>query len=49
MAYQGFDNLVQKHGLSPALAAFVGRKKYSKKKFDQAAAKGKSLKGAKPV
>jgi hypothetical protein len=31
-----------------ALAAFIGRKKYGAKKFNKAAAEGKSLKGSKP-
>ena len=47
MAYMGFDKLAAKVG--PAVAASIGRKKYGKKKFDNAAAKGKKLKGAKPI
>ena len=55
MAYVGFNKLqgkIEGKGYSKeaagAIAASVGRKKYGKKKFDTAAAKGKSLKGAKP-
>ena len=47
MAYEGFDKLAAKVG--PAVAASIGRKKYGKKKFQNAAAKGKKLKGAKPA
>ena len=46
MAYIGFDKLAAKVG--PAVAASIGRKKYGKKKFDKAAAKGKKLRGAEP-
>jgi len=55
MAYVGFNKLkgqlAQRPGVTNpgALAAFIGRKKYSAKKFNKAAAKGQSLKGAKPV
>ena len=56
MAYIGFDALkakLQAQGKSAssagAIAAVVGRKKYGAKKFNKAAAKGQSLKGAKPV
>lgn len=35
-----FKALAKKVG-SPALAAFIGRKKYGKKKFQKLAAKGK--------
>jgi hypothetical protein len=53
MAYVGFNKLTKelaKKGVRDpkALAASIGRKKYGKKKFQEAAAKGKSLKGAKP-
>lgn len=53
MAYVGFKKLagkLAKQGVRDpkALAAAIGRKKYGKKKFQEAAAKGKSLKGAKP-
>lgn len=48
MAYVGFKNLVEKHGLSPALAAYIGRKKYGKGAYDEHAAAGKSLRGVKP-
>lgn len=47
MGYLGFKALAKKVG-SKKLAAFIGRKKYGKKKFQEAAAKGKSLKGTKP-
>jgi|PlaIllAssembly_1097288.scaffolds.fasta_scaffold879588_1 hypothetical protein len=43
MAHQGFDAVAKKVG-SPALAAWIGRKKYGKKKFQQAANEGKPLK-----
>jgi|TARA_R100001163_G_scaffold35096_1_gene27018 hypothetical protein len=53
MAYLGFDKLQKKleaQGNSPkaagAIAASIGRKKYGKKKFNKAAAEGKSLRGA---
>lgn len=54
MAYLGFNKLkakVAKGGASNpgAVAAAIGRKKYGKKKFQAAAAKGKKLKGAKPA
>lgn len=49
--YMGFSKLqgkLEAQGNSPksagAIAAFVGRKKYGTKKFNAAAAKGKSLK-----
>ena len=52
MAYVGFNKLagkVQKQGKSQAsaraIAASIGRKKYGKKKFQAAAAKGKKLGG----
>lgn len=53
MAYVGFKKLTSelaKKGVKDpkALAAAIGRKKYGKAKFQEAAAKGKSLKGAKP-
>ena len=52
MAYVGFKRLtdkLKKQGVRDpkALAASIGRKKYGKKKFQEAAAKGKSLRGAK--
>jgi hypothetical protein len=52
MAYVGFDKLkgkLAKKGVrSPGgLAASIGRKKYGKKKFQKAAAKGKSMRGMK--
>jgi|TARA_R100000482_G_scaffold123773_1_gene74571 hypothetical protein len=53
MAYMGFKKLKSKlesEGKSPkaagAIAASVGRKKYGAKKFNKAAAEGKSLRGA---
>tara|TARA_R100001163_G_C4937004_1_gene110462 strand:+ start:204 stop:365 length:162 start_codon:yes stop_codon:yes gene_type:complete len=52
MAYVGFNKLagkLQKQGKSQAsaraIAASIGRKKYGKKKFQAAAAKGKKLGG----
>jgi len=51
MAYVGFKKLAKKLGggkKGAAIAASIGHKKYGKKKFQEAAAKGKSLKGAKP-
>lgn len=53
MAYMGFNKLageLAKKGVKDprALAAAIGRKKYGKAKFQKAAAKGKSLRGAKP-
>lgn len=45
--YVGFDKLAKKTG-SPALAAYIGRKKYGAKKFNSYAAKGKKMKGVKP-
>lgn len=54
MSYVGFKKLKKKiaakDGVTDpaAVAAAIGRKKYGKKKFQSAAAKGKSLKGAKP-
>ena len=47
MAYIGFKKLANKVG--GAVAASIGRKKYGKKKFQEAAAKGKKLKGASPA
>lgn len=56
MAYIGFNKLqgkIESEGKSPkaaaAIAASIGRKKYGSKKFNKAAAKGASLKGAKPT
>ena len=51
MAYVGFDTLKAKiaakgHVRNPgAVAASIGRKKYGKKKFQKAAAQGKSMRG----
>lgn len=52
MAYVGFaklkSKLASKGAKNPgALAASIGRAKYGKKKFNTAAAKGKSLRGTK--
>lgn len=51
--YYGFKKLREKlkrQGVEDpdALAAEIGRKKYGKSKFQKAAIKGKSLKGASP-
>lgn len=50
--YLGFDKLKEKISSSAkdagAVAAAIGRKKYGNGKFQKAAAKGKSLRGAKP-
>ena len=52
MAYVGFNRLkakIAKRGnvRNPgAVAAAIGRKKYGKKRFQQAAARGKKLRGA---
>lgn len=54
MAYVGFDKL--KRSISAkgkvrnpgAVAAAIGRKKYSKTAFQKAASKGKSMRGMKP-
>jgi hypothetical protein len=54
MAFMGFDKLKKKLGKKKgiedpgALAASIGRKKYGKKKFQKAAAKGEKMKGMKP-
>ncbi len=48
MAYIGFNKLKgQLSGATNpgALAAYIGRKKYGKAKFQKAAAKGKKMKG----
>lgn len=44
MGYVGFKKLAQQVG-SKKLAAYIGRKKYGKKKFQEAAAKGKKMRG----
>ena len=44
--YVGFDKLAKQ--TSPEIAASIGKKKYGKKKFQKAAAKGKKMKGTKP-
>ena len=48
MAYYGFNKLKSMvHGRNPgAIVASIGREKYGKKKFQKAAAEGKSLRGA---
>ena len=43
--YIGFKKLAKK--TSPAIAAAIGRKKYGKKAFQKAAAKGKKMRGMK--
>jgi hypothetical protein len=53
MAYQGFEAVKKSAEASGArnpgaVAASIGRKKYGKKKFQAAAAKGKKMKGMKP-
>jgi len=47
MAYVGFSKLAAK--TSPAIAASIGRRKYGAKKFNRAAAQGKSMRGMKPA
>lgn len=55
MAYQGFDKLESQLANQPGvtspggLAATIGRNTYSTKRFNTAAAQGKSLKGARKV
>lgn len=54
MAYEGFKAVEASAAKSGArnpgaVAAAIGRKKYGKKKFQAAAAKGKKMKGAKPL
>lgn len=52
--YMGFDKLkgklAKKKGVEDpgALAASIGQKKYGKRKFQKAAAKGTKMKGMKP-
>ncbi len=53
MAYQGFKAVEASAAASgarnpAAVAAAVGRKKYGAKKFQEAAAKGKKMKGMRP-
>lgn len=55
MAYVGFNKLkksIQSKGKSAkaagAIAASIGRKKYGKRKFQEAASKGKKMRGMKP-
>jgi len=43
--YVGFKKLAKE--TSPAIAAAIGRKKYGKKAFQKAAAKGKKMRGMK--
>jgi len=52
--WTGFKNLstsLKRKGVRDpkALAAWIGRKKYGKKKFQKAASSGKSLRGAMPA
>ena len=54
MAYVGFNKLKEKvaegGARNPgAVAAAIGRKKYGKKKFQKAAASGKSMEHMKPL
>lgn len=54
MAYVGFKKLEKKIAAGgaknpAAVAAAIGRKKYGKKAFQKAAAKGKSMRGMKPL
>jgi hypothetical protein len=55
MAYVGFASLKKKIAArggvdNPgAVAAFIGRRKYGKAKFQKAAAAGKSMRGMKPA
>jgi hypothetical protein len=54
MAYQGFEKVKASAAAGGArnpgaVAASIGRKKYGAKKFNKAAAAGKSLRGAKPL
>lgn len=55
MGYVGFGKLESKIAAKGgvrnpgAVAADIGREKYGKKKFQKAAAAGKSLRGAKPA
>lgn len=55
MAYEGFSKVAssiqaegKSKGAADAIAAAIGRKKYGAKKMAKAAARGKSLAGAKP-
>ena len=54
MPYEGFQKVEASARASGArdpgaVAAAVGRKKYGKKKFQKAAASGRSMKGTKPL
>ena len=54
MAYEGFEKVKASAAASGAhdpgaVAAAIGRKKYGKKKFQRAAAAGKSMKGTRPL
>lgn len=55
MAYVGFDKLKKKIAAKGdvsdpgAVAASIGRKKYGKGRFQKAAAKGKKMRGMKPM
>ena len=53
MPYTGFNKLTKqlaKKGVKDpkALAAYIGRKKYGKEKFQRAAKGGKTLRGTRP-
>lgn len=48
MPYLGWNSPKLK-GMSDKLKAYIGRKKYGKKKFQKHAAKGENLKGEKPA
>lgn len=47
MAYVGFKGMLAK-GMSPGLAASIGRKKYGAVQYQKHAAAGKSLQGVPP-
>jgi len=55
MAYVGFQKLKGELANKPgirnpgAVAASIGREKYGTRKFNKAAASGRSLRGAKPL
>ena len=50
MAYVGWKNLKITGADNPdAVKAAIGRKKYGKKRFQKAAAKGKKMRGMKPL
>jgi hypothetical protein len=47
MAYEGMKKLKER-GMSGALGSWIGRRKYGKKRFQEAAAEGKKMRGMKP-